>query len=87
MPGITFGKLNNDFLPFQRPQLISPPCELGTPKFPVFPFLKPNAIIQSLEIWEFLNHGNKLNTCYIFANSAIIFYLKAPLQVLNLTFH
>ena len=32
-------------------------------------------------------HGNKLHSGAFSANSAIIFYLKLPLKVLNVTFH
>ena len=49
-----------------------------------FPFLKLNAISQSLENWEFFIHGNKRYTGSHSANYAIIFHLKSPYQVLEL---
>ena len=62
-------------------------CELGTPKFPDLPFLKPNTLTKSFEILKFFLHGNKLQTASLSSNVAISFFQKAPLQVFNLTFH
>ena len=50
---------------------------MGKNTFSVFPFPKPNIIIQAFEILCLFSHGNKLyKATFFFANSAIIFNLK-----------
>ena len=58
----------------------------GNEFFPFYPFLRPNAITDSLLILESFIHGYRLCTGAFSANSAIMFYLKSPLEVLNVTF-
>ena len=55
--------------------------DLGTSKFPVFPFLWLNANTESFENLELFIH-DKVYTGPFYANSAIIFYLKSPRQIL-----
>ena len=61
--------------------------DLGIKKFPVFAFLRPNTITQTLESGKFIIHSKNLCTGQFSTNVSIKCYLKSQLYVLNVTFY